>query len=270
MSERTPDLGQVLRDALDTRLASMYVMRPGRIEKFDASTGLASVKPLLKEMRELDSGEVEVVSVPVVPSVPVFCFGGGDYMDTAPVAVGDTCLLLYSDRSLDIWKEQGGEVDPVDPRRHDQTDAVALVGLRAKAQKLAEWDANRRVIGKQGGPRVALDSTTVHLGVSHAENATEAFVKGNSYRNAEDTFFTDLVAQLTAAGASLQTAGATVAAAGTANTPPIVGGIASAPAWAAAAVSLTVAANALNLVASKLAVFSAGAAGYLSTIVKGK
>lgn len=171
-SVRTPGLAEVINRAVQLAVANIFVMRTGRIEKFDASTGLADVKPLQKEQVETDSGSA-VLSLPVVPNVPVLCLGGGDFVDTFPITKGDECMLIFADRSLDIWFELGGEQDPVDLRRHNLTDGIAIVGLRARSKKLSEWPTDRREIGKQGGPRVALKSDSVHLGVDSGEDATD-------------------------------------------------------------------------------------------------
>lgn len=267
-SVRSPQLGEVINRAVQLALANLFVMRTGRIEKFDASTGLADVKPLQKEVVEVDGG-TEVVSLAVVPNVPVMCLGGGDFADTFPVAKGDECLLIFADRSLDLWFELGGEQDPLDLRRHNLTDGIALVGLRAKPKKLSEWDTARRVIGKQGGPRIAVSADTVHLGVDHNQDATEKVVLGSTYRQKEDTWFQDLSTQLTQAGTALQLASTSMTTAASANAPPYTGGASAVAPFTAAAQALGQAASALSQIASKLASFSSGGP-YLSEKVKAK
>jgi hypothetical protein len=57
--------------------------------------------------------------------------------------------------------------------RHSITDAFAIVGLRSKPRKLTEWPTDRREIGKQGGVKVAVKDSSVHLGVASGQDATE-------------------------------------------------------------------------------------------------
>jgi hypothetical protein len=244
-------------------------MRIGRIESFDAAKQLAEVQPLQKDLRELETGESEVVGLPPIPNVPVVVLGGGTFADTYPIQQGDECLLIFADRSLDKWIEQGGEQDPIDLRRHDLSDAVAIVGVRSKPNKLSEYDENRRVIGKVGGPRVALSDSTVHLGVNHNEDATEKAVLGSTYRQKEDTWFQDLATQLSTAGSALQVASTSMTTAASANAPPYTGGASAVAPFTAAATALGQAASALSQVASKLATFSSGGP-YLSEKVKVK
>jgi hypothetical protein len=69
----------------------------------------------------------------VVNEVPVLMPQGGGFQVKVPIAKGDVVLLVFSDRSLDIWKSKGGEVDPVDFRQHDVSDAIAIPCLRDPA-----------------------------------------------------------------------------------------------------------------------------------------
>jgi hypothetical protein len=67
------------------------------------------------------------------------------------VSPGDPCLLIFSDRSLDSWLDRGGEVDPIDLRRHHLSDAVAILGVRAKPQALPAVDQTVMVLGASAG-----------------------------------------------------------------------------------------------------------------------
>jgi hypothetical protein len=171
-SARTPLLAEVVNRGIQLALARMFKVRVGRIESFDASKGLADVKPLQQETREVDGGE-ETYAVAVVSNVPVLCLGGGDYADTFPVQKGDECILVCADLSIDRWFEKGGDQDPEFKHRHNLTDAFAIVGLRSKPNALSEWPTDRREIGKQGGPRIAVKDDSVHLGVDSGQDATD-------------------------------------------------------------------------------------------------
>jgi len=270
VSDENPTLAFLLARALETQLIHLRVGLPGRIEKFDAATQLADVQPLLQEEYPTANGKTAVASLPVITNVPVFTPGGSNFVLTTPIEAGAQCWLQFSDRSLDVWNDRGGIVDPVDPRRHDLTDAICIVGVRSQAAKVSEYDANAIQLGKVGGPRVRVKADSVHLGVDHAQDATEAAVLGSTYRDKEDTWFSDLATQLTAAGSALAAASLSLTAASVANAAPVVGGAASAPLFAAAATALNTAATALSQVAVKLAAFTATATQYLSTRVKVK
>lgn len=163
MSDRDPDLAEVVLTGIDAHAATVFVSRPGHIESFDTTTQLASVKPELMEAQENEDGTFTAVSLPVISHVPVFSQGG--YI-TTPVKKGDECMLLMADRSMDRWIDRGGDTDPIDIRRHDMQDAVALVGFKSKPNALSEYDNDAVQIGYQNGPRVRVKSDMVHLGVA--------------------------------------------------------------------------------------------------------
>lgn len=183
-TQRSPSQAQVIRRALGLFAADLYVCRPGQIQKVDNSTGLVSVKPLLKELTENDSGEDVVEPLPVVPGCVLFMPQGGDFVDTFPVKQGDACWLVFADRSLALWHDGNGDTDPVMTTRHDlMSGAVCFVGGRPKSKFITEWDADRRVIGKQGGPRIAISDDTVHLGVAHGEDGAQFVALGDKTKD---------------------------------------------------------------------------------------
>lgn len=169
-SSRTPTLTEAVTRAIDIRLAALFSSRVAVVQKYDAANQFVDVQPQLKETYEDATGEPSVASLPVITNVPVYFPGGGDFMMTMPLQQGDEVLLVFSDRSMDLWKENGGEVDPVALQRHALTDAVAFVGVRSKPNRLQEVDTSRAVFGKTGGVRIAVDDL-VHLGVDHNEAA---------------------------------------------------------------------------------------------------
>lgn len=217
-SVQKPELAEVINRAVQLALARMFKVRVGRIESFDASKGLADVKPLQHEVKEED-GKTSTYAVAVIPNVPVVSLGGGDYHLTMPVQQNDECLLLCADRSIDLWFDRGGDGDPVDLRRHNVTDAIAIVGLRSKPRQLSEWPTDRVELGKQGGVRVAVKQDGVHLGVQSGQDATElaAFASNTkSELNKIRTALNNFVQTFNTHTHTVSTAGAPLAHTGTA------------------------------------------------------
>lgn len=205
---RSPSLAEVMRLATEKLERTLRVGLPGRIEQFDPVTQLADVKPLLKEVVFDEQGTEGTEALPVITNVPVHFSGGGNFAETFPIAVGDSCWLGFADRSLDQWLSRGNDTDPIDLRRHELSDAVCWVGIRPNPAKLTEFDTVRAVFGNNG-PRVACDGVAVHLGVAHNEVATQKVVRGDAYRIAEDAMLSALSTQIGVAASALT---ATVAA----------------------------------------------------------
>ncbi|ECF1874404.1 translation initiation factor IF-2, partial [Salmonella enterica subsp. enterica serovar Javiana] len=47
------------------------------------------------------------------------------------------CLVIFSDRCIDFWWQNGGVQEPVDDRVHDLSDAFCIVGPQSQAQKIS-------------------------------------------------------------------------------------------------------------------------------------
>lgn len=165
-------LAEVVNVGLERLRKSIRVSMPGRIVDFDAAEQTATVKPLLYDVTESEDGTEGSVSVDVIHRVPIHVAGGGGYASTFPIAKDDECLIVFGDRSLDNWFAKGGDQDPVDRRRHDLSDAIAIVGIRSNPSKLTDYDTSRAVVGNKG-PRIAFDGTNVHLGVGHGEDGSD-------------------------------------------------------------------------------------------------
>lgn len=74
--------------------------------------------------------------------VPVIFPGGGGFSMTFPVAAGDECLLVFNDREIDNWFENGAGLPPSTPRLHDLADALCFVGLRSGPRALGNASAS--------------------------------------------------------------------------------------------------------------------------------
>lgn len=168
---RSPPLAAVLRLALRSHAAQLHVALPGRVESFDPEKCRASVKPLLQGAHVQEDGTDLAASLPVLPNVPVLFPGAGGFRVTFPIQVGDTVLLVFSDRALDGWLERGGEVDPQDGRKHHLTDAVAIPGLRPFVDAWTGLQADAMTLGAEGGAQVVITQDAVKLGGPTAAEA---------------------------------------------------------------------------------------------------
>lgn len=121
----TPSFVEAITRVLDNKLRNTFNALPAKIETYDETKQLASVKPLLN--RKLKD-ESELI-LPVINNVPVIFPRTANAIISLPIAVGDKVLLVFADRSLDEWLSSGNEVFPADNRMHDLSDAIALPGL---------------------------------------------------------------------------------------------------------------------------------------------
>jgi hypothetical protein len=157
-------LPELIKQAVENRVSQVHTSIPGRVESYDASKRKASIKPLVK--RRYRDGRVD--DMPVVVNVPVVFPEGGGARITFPVSRGDTGLLVFAERSIDVWLSRGGDVDPNDFRKHDISDGVFIPGLHP-FNSAPSADASSVVI-EFGGAKIKIQpDEKLAIGTSAAE-----------------------------------------------------------------------------------------------------
>ena len=118
-------LTDAIRQSILYQLGTIHTALPAAIIDYDYTVQKASVQPLLNKVWTNALPE----PMPVLENVPVIFPSSGGASLTFPVNTGDTVLLVFIERSIDLWLTQGGQVSPDDPRKFDLSDAVAIPGL---------------------------------------------------------------------------------------------------------------------------------------------
>lgn len=122
----TNTLDQLIRMAFVEFAGELRVCLPGRIEKYDPDTHLASVQPLIKRKFY---GRKTAGSLPIINRVPVIHPRTANALIRLPVASGDIVTMVFCDRSLENWLQgNGAEAENEDSRQHHLNDAYAILG----------------------------------------------------------------------------------------------------------------------------------------------
>ena len=138
--------------AVKSQLNVTHTCIPGNIVEYDYELQKASVQPAIRKVYQTkdEQGNFLVRDMPIVNSVPVMFPGSGESYAYFPVNVGDSCLLVFSERSLDEWINQGGQVTPLDPRQFHLSDAIAIMGLNPFSNPLPIQNNEDFVISHAG------------------------------------------------------------------------------------------------------------------------
>ena len=134
-TNRTEEIGfpELLQLAVEARLVDQNICLPGIIESYDRATQTAKVQPALKRTYVDD----RIVNLPIINRVPIiFPRSGGTHIHF-DLKKGDYVTLIFSQRSLDLWKEKGGLVSPNDPRKFHLSDAYGIPGGTPRADAFA-------------------------------------------------------------------------------------------------------------------------------------
>lgn len=177
-------------DALWQFGCKMRVAVPGIIQSFDSSTQLATVQIAIQENVRVPvlqpnglppiTGQKQTVPIAPLQTVPVVFPRSGGFSLVFPVNSGDECLLVFSDACISAWKQSGGVQKQIRRRRHDLSDAVAIVGLWNQTRVFTDYPTDHiELRSDDGAVKLKLSETQVQM-VTPANNpqtlATKALV----------------------------------------------------------------------------------------------
>jgi hypothetical protein len=156
-----PTLANLLSVHRADTLNGVRVALPGQIVSYNSSARTATVQPLVQDAHIDETGARVAQTLPPAANVPVMFLGPARGRISWPVAAGDTCLLLYCSSSIQQWFAQGGVVDPLDDRRHDLSDPIAIVGLVDSRHLPSDPDPTNSVcIHVSNGVKIQLGSSS--------------------------------------------------------------------------------------------------------------
>lgn len=120
----------------DGRQSQIHTAMPGTIVDFDAKSMSATVQLAIQGVQTKLDGTRQNITIAPLQHVPVFFTGAGGHTLTYPIAAGDECLVVFSERNIDAWYQHGGVHPPMDWRMHDINDGIALMGSRSQPNVL--------------------------------------------------------------------------------------------------------------------------------------
>lgn len=112
--------------AIFNALANTHTSTIAKVVAVNATT--IDVKPVIN--RAVDGLSLELTTFTKVP--PLFMQGGASYT-AHPIAVGDYCLLILTERCFDRWYEGEDFRRPAEFRMHDYSDGIAIAGVNPLA-----------------------------------------------------------------------------------------------------------------------------------------
>lgn len=99
---------------------------PGVIQQYDPKTNTASIQPAIREEIVNEDNTVQYINLPILVNVPIIfpsCSIGSIKM---LLKQGDECLVLFSDLSIDNFWKYANVQNPIEVRRHDLSDGIAI------------------------------------------------------------------------------------------------------------------------------------------------
>lgn len=186
IKNETPDLVDIILSAIRANQLELNTCMPAVVRSYDAEKQTATVQPSFKR---LQTDPRKFVSRPEIDDVPVVFPRAGGRGIVFPIAEGDAVMLVFSQRSLDTWLDNGGEIDLKETRLHNINDAIAIPGLYSEGGALV--------------PQPIADGTELRgdkILIGNSGTSDEPMVLGNVLQtNLEDliTAIEDLIALIT-------------------------------------------------------------------------
>jgi hypothetical protein len=107
-------------------LCNLHTAMPGEVVNFNPVTQTATIQPALQRLLEGADGAEDITPI---EDVPVSMPGAGNFWINLDIQPGSTGILIWSERSIANWLQQGGQVDPDDTRKFDLSDAMFIPGI---------------------------------------------------------------------------------------------------------------------------------------------
>lgn len=124
-------LTEVLQSWFSNFSDSFCSVKIGRITGVDYTNQTVNVQILGKMKDYKDPKVMKLRDYPLLQQVPFIVLGGGNSRLTFPISIGDNCLLLFCDYEIDRWWDTGEANPATYDRKHDISDAFALVGVHS-------------------------------------------------------------------------------------------------------------------------------------------
>ena len=142
---------------------NLHTALPGEIIAYDARTKRARVQPSLNALIAQDDGTQEAMPRAPIWDVPVLWPGGGGFIFTSGLARGDQVWLSFSERGLDLWKQDWSLADPPPFTMFEMRDAVAHpIGAQTITPVEGTSDGDLSEVTPQAsGSRTRVDGATL-------------------------------------------------------------------------------------------------------------
>jgi hypothetical protein len=168
--ERQSDFNEILKSSFESGQSELHTAIPGIVQSFNPATMTAVVQPSITvEIRQADGSKKEMV-LPVLTDCPVVFPSGGGFILSFPIKAGDNCLVVFAERCIDGWWQNGGVSRQVEKRMHDLSDGFVLVGCFAQTGIPSITQNKTSLKALDGSAEVIMDNDTLDMKIG--ENST--------------------------------------------------------------------------------------------------
>lgn len=140
-----------------------HVALPAIVQSFNSSKQTVDVQPAIREKMIDPDNKIYYQQYPLLINVPIVFPQAGGYSITFPISRGDECIVIFSDLAIDNWWESGGIQNPVEQRRHDLSDGIAIFGLKNQSKLVGSSVGSSLSINGPDGSTISISQSGVSI-----------------------------------------------------------------------------------------------------------
>lgn len=121
---------------LNALKAGFWVALPCIVNSYNSDQATITAQPTIRIPMRKEDGTISMEEIPLLQDVPVMFTRGGGCVITHPIKKGDECLVVFADRCIDVWWQNGDIQNPFDNRKHDLSDGFAFFGPQSQPHRV--------------------------------------------------------------------------------------------------------------------------------------
>ena len=141
-----------------------------------------SVKCYYKGTKIKQNGDKSTMLPAILHDIPLMTNCGANGGITFEINQGDQCLLLHTDRDLNLWLKNGKQNELESFATHQLKDAIAIVGPKNTLKKIAEYNNLATTVWYKKTQLIVSDLVTLEN-----ENANLKTLLDDNIKNQTDT-----------------------------------------------------------------------------------
>lgn len=160
--ERMNDLLVAFLAGFKSWQAGIWTAMPGILQSFNAAAMTCEVQAAIQAQIKTPTGLWLNTTISVCEDVPVIFPGGGDFFLSFPLVAGNEGLIVFAQRCIDAWWQQGGVQNQAELRMHDPSDGFFIPGCFSQPRVPAGISTtSTRLSNKDGTTYVELEGGNV-------------------------------------------------------------------------------------------------------------
>lgn len=122
----TASENQIYENLINEAMFRTRCCIPCIVQSYNSENNTVECQPAVRERIINEDGTIQYIQLPLLINVPVVFPGSENFDIKFPLSKNDECLVFFSDLSIDNFWQKGSVQNPVEVRRHDLSDGMAI------------------------------------------------------------------------------------------------------------------------------------------------